>query len=137
MLLACICACGEVLPLSLIYEGKAGIQSGWVDAIEARNHEVFVSNSTSGWTNNDLGLAWLQQVFERFTRERAKRDYRLLILDSHGSYLTTEFKDFCDANRILLAVFPPHATHSLQLLDVVLFGPLSNYYSQELDHHLN
>jgi hypothetical protein len=36
-----------------------------------------------------------------------------------------------------LAVFPPHSTHSLQPLDVVLFGPLSKYYSAELDHHLH
>jgi hypothetical protein len=48
-----------------------------------------------------------------------------------------EFINFCDAKKILLAVFPPHATHSLQPLDVVLFAPLSSSYSQELEHFIH
>jgi hypothetical protein len=104
--------------------------------VEAGKHEVFFSNSASGWTNNDVGLAWLEQVFERFTKQKARCGYRLLILDGHGSHLTSDFINFCNNNRILLAIFPPHATHSLQPLDVVLFAPLSKYYSQELDRYL-
>jgi hypothetical protein len=120
-----------------VYQGTSGIQSGWVDAVEVGKHEVFFSNSESGWSNNDVGLAWLEQVFERFTKQKARRSYRLLILDGHGSHLTTDFIDFCDGNRILLAIFPPHSTHSLQPLDVVLFGPLSKFYAQNLDRHLH
>jgi len=132
-LLACVCADGTALPPSLIYEGKGGLQESWIDDIEAEKHEIFCANSDSGWTNNVLGLAWLHQVFERFTKPKARREWRLLILDGHGSHLTIEFFDFCDANKILLMIFPSHATHSLQPLDVVLFSPLSARYSQELD----
>jgi hypothetical protein len=126
-LLACVCASGEVLPPALIYQGTAELQSNWVDAVELTKHETFFSNSPIGWSNQEIGLAWLQQVFDRFTMAKARRSYRLLILDSHGSHLTTDFIDSCDGNRILLAIFPPHSTHSLQPLDVVLFGPLSKY----------
>jgi hypothetical protein len=42
------------------------------------------------------------------------------------------FIDYCDQNRILLAVYPPHSTHTLQPLDVCLFGPLATAYSDEL-----
>lgn len=136
-LLACVCGDGSSLPPTLIYEGKAGIQSSWVDDVEAGKHEVFIGNSTSGWTNNDLGLAWLEQVFERYTAEKARRQWRLLLVDGHGSHLTPEFIDFCYTKKILLAVFPPHATHTLQPLDVVLFSPLSSYYSHELDRQLH
>jgi hypothetical protein len=59
-LLACVCSNGEALPPALIYKGKAGLQSSWVDNVEAGKHQVFVANSTSGWTNNDIGLAWLE-----------------------------------------------------------------------------
>jgi hypothetical protein len=135
-LLACVCASGESLPPALVYQGSSGIQSSWVDAVELQKHQIFFSNSPAGWSNNGIGLAWLQQVFDRFTKAKARRDYRLLILDGHGSHLTTDFIDFCDGNRILLAIFPPHSTHSLQPLDVVLFSPLSQYYTQELDRHL-
>jgi hypothetical protein len=34
-------------------------------------------------------------------------------------------------------VFPPHSTHTLQPLDVVMFKPLSSSYSNELTHHLH
>jgi hypothetical protein len=135
--LACVCGDGEVLPPAIIYSGTAGLQSNWVDAIEAGIHQVFVSYSASGWTNNDIGMAWLEQVFERHTAEKARRQWRLLLLDGHGSHLTREFIDYCEQKKILLAVFPPHSTHTLQPLDVVLFAPLSRYYTQELDRNLH
>ncbi|KAI1675628.1 DDE-1 domain containing protein [Pyrenophora tritici-repentis] len=102
----------------------------------AEQHQVFIANSPTGWTNNELGLAWLQQVFNRYTAAKARRRWRLLIFDGHGSHLTAEFIDFCDANRILLVIYPPHSTHSLQPLDVVLFSPLSRNYTSELNRNL-
>jgi hypothetical protein len=66
-LLACVCASGEALPLALIYQGTSGIQSTWVDNLLAVQHQIFISHSVTGWSNNNLGLAWLQQVFDRYT----------------------------------------------------------------------
>jgi hypothetical protein len=76
-------------------------------------------------------------VFDRFTKPKARRNWRLPILDGHASHVTTDFLDYCDHNQILLAIFPPHSIYSLQPLDVVLFSPLSSYYTQELDRHLH
>ena len=136
-LLACVCADGSALPPGLIYEAAAGaIQSDWVEDIDAEKHTAFVASSTSGWTNNDLGIAWLEQMFDRYTKKKARRSYRLLIIDGHGSHLTMDFLNYCDQNRILLAVFPPHSTHRLQPLDVV-FKLLSTAYSTELTAHLH
>jgi hypothetical protein len=39
---------------------------------------------------------------------------------------------YCNTHELLLAVFPPHSTHTLQLLDVVIFRPLSAAYSKQL-----
>jgi transposase-like protein len=111
---ASICADGSALPPSLIFESaNSTIQSTWVEAINAANHSVLVSSSPTGWSNNNIGLAWLEQVFDRYTKAKAKRDYRLLILDGHGSHLTMDFIDYCDRHRILLAILPPHSTHTL------------------------
>jgi hypothetical protein len=93
---------------------------------------VYISSSPSRWTNNDIGLAWLKQVFDRSTKEKAGRSYRLLILDGHGSHLTMDFIEYCDRNRILLAIYPPHSTHTLQPLDVVMFKPFSSAYSNQV-----
>jgi hypothetical protein len=135
-LLACVCASGEALPPALIYQGISGVQSSWVDDLLAEQHQIFVSHSASGWSNNDLGLAWLQQVFERFTAAKARRQWRLLILDGHASHLTPDFLEYCEAKRIMVMVYPPHSTHSLQPLDVVLFSPLSKHYTEELTKRL-
>jgi hypothetical protein len=96
-LLACVCVNGSALPPSLIYQSAAGsIQSSWVEDIKAGEHLVHVTSSPSGWTNNDIGLAWLEQVFDRYNKAKARRSYRLLILDDHGSHLTMNFIDYCD-----------------------------------------
>jgi hypothetical protein len=74
-------------------------------------------------------------VFDPATQDKARRNYRLLILDGHGSHVTRRFLDYCDAHRILVLVYPPHATHTLQPLDVSCFKPLSQSYSNELIYH--
>jgi hypothetical protein len=48
-----------------------------------------------------------------------------------------EFIEYCVRHRILLMILPPHSTHTLQPLDVVLFKPLSQAYSNELTNHLH
>jgi hypothetical protein len=135
--LACVCSDGTALSPSLIFWSAAGaLQSSWVDAIDTEKHSVFVSSSSSGWTNNNIGLAWLKEVFQRETRRQACSGYRLLLLDGHESHLTMDFINYCNDNKILLAVFLPHATHMLQPLDVGMFKPLSEAYSTELSKYL-
>ncbi|KAI1517300.1 DDE-1 domain containing protein [Pyrenophora tritici-repentis] len=135
--LACICSDGTALSPALIFQSAAGaLQSSWTDAINKEKHQVFIGSSPSGWTNNDIGLAWLKEVFERETRWKARSGYRLLLLDGHGSHVTMDFINYCNDHKILLLVFPPHATHTLQPLDVGMFKPLSTAYSTELSSHL-
>jgi hypothetical protein len=135
-LLACICADGSHLEPALIYQSASGsIQDTWLQAMRPEDR-VYISSSPSGWTNNDIGLSWLKQVFDRSTKEKAGRSYRLLILDGHGSHLTMDFIEYCDRNRILLAIYPPHSTHTLQPLDVVMFKPLSSAYSTQVSQFM-
>ena len=49
--------------------------------------------------------------------------------------MTMEFISYAIEKRILVMVFPSHSTHTLQPLDVSLFGPLSRAYSSELAQH--
>jgi hypothetical protein len=137
--MATIGANGSVLPPALIYlSANCILQASWVAQIEAGKHSVFVSSSPTGWTNNDIGLAWLEQVFNRKTKQKARldQDWRLLIVDGHGSYFLMDFIEYCKAHKILLAVFLPHSTHTLQPLDVVCFKSLSTNYSAKLTNQL-
>jgi hypothetical protein len=47
-----------------------------------------------------------------------------------------DFIDYCDQHKILLAIFPSHSMHMLQPLDVCMFKPLSQAYSDELSAFL-
>jgi hypothetical protein len=135
--IGCICANGTALSPGLIYMAKSGlIQSSWVEDFDPKEHACFFASSETGWTNNELGLEWLKSIFDRETKHKASRGWRLLILDGHGSHINMKFLDYCDQNRILLAQFPAHATHTLQPLDVALFGPLSHHYDVALDQFL-
>jgi hypothetical protein len=131
--IATICADGTALSPGLIYQATTGlIQDTWLQDFDPDIQSCFFASSPSGWTNDELGYQWLVQIFDRETKGKALRDYRLLILDGHGSHINMKFIDFCDRNRILLAIYPPHSTHTLQPLDVCLFRPLSQAYSNDL-----
>jgi transposase-like protein len=59
--MVCICSDRNALSPSLIFQGANGaVQSSWVDAIQAGEHSVFITLSPSGWSNNNIGLAWLK-----------------------------------------------------------------------------
>ena len=131
--IACICTDNSALSPGLIYQATTGnIQDSWLQDFNPAEHNAFFASSSSGWTNNNLGLHWLQQVFNKETKKKTRRAYRLLILDGHGSHVSMRFIDYCNQNRILLAVYPPYLTHTLQPLDVCLFGPLATAYSDKL-----
>jgi hypothetical protein len=63
------------------------------------------------------------------------RPIQITLQDPAVAVANLYFLDWCKSNRILVAIFPPHATHRLQPLDVSMFRPLATYYSQELDRH--
>jgi hypothetical protein len=122
---------------ALVNQGQGLLQSGWVQDVEEKKHPVFLAMSPSGWSNDDLGLGWIEQVFDWLTKEKARCCYRLLIVDGHGSHVTKAFINYCDANKTLLVVFSLHATHNFQPLDAVMFAPLSAAYSVELTTYLH
>ena len=99
---------------------------------------MFFASSPNGWTSDELGLSYLTTIFDRETKAKARnsRNWRLLFVDGHGSYINMKWLDYCLKHRILLAVYPPHSTHRLQPLDVSVFSPLATFYSQALDQFL-
>jgi hypothetical protein len=133
-LMACICADGSSLPPCIIYSARSGnLQTSWLDDFDPEEHICYFASSEKGWTNDKLGLNWLD-IFDRHTKSKARnrRDWRVLLLDGHGSHLSLAFLNRCLQYRIMPCVYPPHATHRLQPLDVGLFRPLSNFYSTKL-----
>jgi len=115
----------------LIYKSEfEDIMDTWLDNYNEEEKITYFAATKKGWINEYIGLYWLEHVFDRYTREKVGNHRRLLIVDGYNSYLNIRFINYCDQNRILLAFLPPHSTHRLQPLDVGLFKPLANYYTQ-------
>jgi len=85
--------------------------------------------SDNGWTTDKLGVCFIKH-FDHWTRHRTVSEYRLLILDGHGSHATPEFDRYCTEHKIITLCMPSHSSHILQPLDVGCFSPLKNAYSQ-------
>ena len=52
----------------------------------------------------------------------------MLLLNSYSSHLTKEFAEYCEEKNIHLLAIPPHTSHFLQPLDVVLFQPFKHHH---------
>ncbi|GEQ71051.1 hypothetical protein JCM33374_g4732 [Metschnikowia sp. JCM 33374] len=112
----CINASGWVLPPLIIFKGKVDMKS-WFNVLPfGWRLEV----SRNGWTSHDIGLRWLKNTFNPATKKNRIGKYRLLIFDGHGSHVTEEFLEACHERDIIPLCMPPHSSHILQPLDVVI-----------------
>ncbi len=124
----CINALGFTIPPFIIVKGKVHLASWYVQNLDLPQDWV-VALSDNSWTNDELTIHWIQH-FNHSTRSRTVGNYRLLILDGHGSHAMPEFTDYCKENKIVIRCMPSHSSHELQPLDVACFAPLKQRYGE-------
>jgi hypothetical protein len=104
------------------------MESWFIDTNLSDNYTI--CPTPNGWTDEIISFAWLQ-VFDEFTSFRIQKgEYRLLLMDNHGSHLTYDFIELCWTKRIIPYCFIPHTTHGCQPLDDTPFQVLKHYYKQ-------
>jgi hypothetical protein len=123
-------AAGWALPPMVILKGKVHM-SIWYEHSNVPD-DWLIALSPTGWTNDDLGIMWLQRVFDPYTRQKTVGTHRLLILDGHGSHATPQFDQYCREHAIITLCMPPHSSHILQPLDVGCFSALKRAYSRHV-----
>ena len=79
-------------------------------------------------------MEWIKD-FDNQTHEKAAGRDRLLLVDGHNSHYTQGFLEYAQDNKIHVLCYPAHATHVYQGLDMVIFGPLKIYWTQERDSY--
>jgi hypothetical protein len=128
---------GWALPPYIIFAGENHLQA-WYEELLPPNWVLSVSEK--GWTNNEIGLDWIQH-FNLHTKDRSTGVKRLLIIDGHESHDSLQFREFCAENHIITLCMPPHSSHLLQPLDVACFSPLKRAYGNEIEQlvrcHIN
>jgi hypothetical protein len=80
--------------------------------------------NTWGWTSNIHRQERMSKIFIPSTREKANGRKRLFFCGVHGSHMSAKPGLDCIENNIILFFLPPHSSHLLQPLDVIIFGPL-------------
>jgi hypothetical protein len=96
-------------------------------------HQARLTSSPSGWTSDETGFKWLEALFDKNTQGKARRAFKLLFVDGHGSHVTLESLEWAQQHKILVAVYSPYSAHRLQPLDDDCFAPLAIYHSQLLE----
>jgi hypothetical protein len=82
--------------------------------------ETVIDISDSRYTNNEIGLNFLQHFIEH-TQSSSSSQYKMLLFDGADSHKTEEFKQLAWDYNIILLRYPPHLTHLMQPLDVGCF----------------
>lgn len=91
--------------------------------------------SKKGWTDGEIGVEHIKDFHEQM-KAKAEGHTRLLLVDGHNSHYTLSFLLFACKHWIHVLCYPSHATHVYQGLDVVIFGPLKLFWTQEKDKWL-
>lgn len=87
----------QALPPTVILKGKT-FDKIWFNMVP-KDWRLEISDN--GWTNDQIGLRWLQKSFIPKVRNISKGSKILLILDGHRSHLTGEFDRMCRQNDII------------------------------------
>lgn len=120
----CISADGRS-PHPLIIRPAASRRSNWTTHPTPGWHYACTQ---SGYTNAEIHLQWLQQVFEPSTAARARGQPRVLICDGLSTHESAGVVKFCLAHNIIPCRLPSHTSHKTQPCDVGPFGPLKAAY---------
>jgi hypothetical protein len=82
----CVSATGQKLRPVVIFKGQS-LQTSWFTSESVP--DWLYTTSENGWTSNSLGVEWLRRVFIPDTAVTRCAN-RLLMLDGHGSHVSTE-----------------------------------------------
>jgi hypothetical protein len=94
--------------------------------------EVLIGLSNSGYSNNKLAYEYIRH-FDRQSQRFQRGAYRILLCDGYKSHFTREILKFCEGRLIHIFALPPHTSHILQPLDVVLFQPYKHFHAKAVD----
>ncbi|KIO00325.1 hypothetical protein M404DRAFT_16389 [Pisolithus tinctorius Marx 270] len=117
-----ICADGGSIVPTIIYEGKS-FSTNWH---QDNTLNALVAHSPKGWTDGAIGRLWIEDFDNKTSC--------LLLVDGHNSHYTKEFLNYARECNIHVLCYPTHATHIYQGLDVIVFSPLKNYWTEAHDN---
>ncbi|RYP29618.1 hypothetical protein DL768_011211 [Monosporascus sp. mg162] len=127
-IIVCVSADGRSLPPLVIFSGVDVQQQWFPDSDDEAYENWYFTTSENGWTNTEIGLKWLREVFIPNTKPEDPNEWRLLVIDGHNSHTTEKFIWMCLQNKIYIIFLPAYASHVFQPLDVGVFATLKRRF---------
>ncbi len=84
--------------------------------------------------NGEMFEFWLKNIFIPSTSHLNRP--LLLIMDGYTSHISLEIIHLLKNNSIICLILPPHTSHGLQPLDVVLFNSVKNDWIKIVKNYL-
>jgi hypothetical protein len=97
-----------VIPLVVILKGVYLLACYFKDLPDG----YLATTSESGYTNDKISLDIIKHI-NKWTINRKKGKWRLLLLDNHNCYLSLEFLEYCESVDIIPFALLPYTTHFL------------------------
>ena len=108
----------------------AVVQARWF--ADLQNGDIAIGVSDLGYSNDILSFQWLQ-YWNWLSKKIQRGTYHLLIIDGYESHLSVQFVRYCEMEKIILLHLPPHSTHFLQPLNVVIFQQWKHWHAEAID----
>lgn len=125
-------ATGAIIPPFIVWQGRTHRASYYKEG--QLQFEATYAVSPSGYMDDELGLEYMKQHFERYTRPSigGTTTPRCLIVDGHSSHIAWRVVKYALDNNIHMICLPSKSTHLLQPLDVGCFGVMQVTYEKNL-----
>ena len=86
--------------------------------------------SLTGFSNAEIALKWLKEVYIPETKPSDANYWRLLILDEDSSYDTDEFMFTAFSNNVFLLFLLPYTSCKTQPMYRSVFSPIKTYFRE-------
>ena len=111
-------------PPLLIIQGRDVMSSWFAEGLPAK---TLVMTSDSGFTSDKIAIDFLNHYIAN-SDAGPNADWKLMLMDNHGSHCTPEFIMLANENHIRPYPLIPHLTHCMQPLDVGIFQPYKHWH---------
>lgn len=133
MIFECVDAAGDFPPPPLIVIQGHEITKDWFPEGLPKGTRIMPSEGSC--TSDELAMVFLQHYIEH-SDSGPEADWKLMLVDNHGSPCTPEFIILANDNHIRPYPLVPHLTHCMQPLDVGDFQPYINRHDVAVQNEL-
>jgi hypothetical protein len=116
-------------PPLIIIQGQK-LMSSWFD--EELPDETRIISSEKSFISDKIAMTYLQHLIEHLNAVVTALEWKLLLMNNHGSHVILEFFILTNDHHIRPFSLIAHLTHCMQPLDVSVFQPYKHWHDNAI-----